>query len=74
MVALSPGGEVAAEKIIQHLSKALTDLVPNVRFVSVKALRQIGQRFDTLRDSVRKLVSTLNDDPDKDVKFYANEA
>jgi hypothetical protein len=73
MIALTPGGESAAEKITQQLSKALTDLVPNVRFVGVKALRQIGQRFDALRDSIRKMVASLSDDPDKDVKFYASE-
>lgn len=74
MVALSPGGEPAVEKIIQLIAKALGDSVPNVRFVAVKALRQIGQRFEQLRETIRKLVAPLSEDPDKDVRFYANEA
>jgi hypothetical protein len=72
MIALSPGGESAVEKVVQLISKGLADPVPNVRFVSVKALRQIGQRFEQIREPIRKMIAGLIEDSDKDVKFYAN--
>lgn len=74
MLALSPGGEVAVDKVFGLISKSLTDTVPNVRLVSAKALRQLAHKYEVLRDPVKKTLTALSEDPDKDVKFYVLEA
>jgi hypothetical protein len=47
-----------------------------VRFVCVKALKQIGQKYEqnNIKDSIRKSLNSMIEDNDKDVKFYSIEA
>lgn len=71
---MSPGGEVAVDKVFGLVSKSLTDTVPNVRLVSSKALRTLAQKYEVLRDPVKKTLAALSEDPDKDVKFFVLDA
>ena len=56
------------------MARSLKDPVPNVRFVAIKTLKQIVGRYPSMSDQIKKTIMGAAEDPDKDVKFYAQEA
>lgn len=57
-LALSPGGEGSAERVLQVASKSLNETIPNVRVVAVKVIQHLC-RFEGLKDVIRKTLSPL---------------
>lgn len=49
--------------------------VANIREVCVKVERDIAQRFDkgSTRDSIKKHISSLSEDPDLEVRITVND-
>lgn len=74
-LALNIAPETAAEKILPILIKHLSDPVPNIRFLTVKILREIGSKIETssVVNEIRNSIGGLLNDSDKDVKFFAQE-
>lgn len=74
-VAISSVGDSLAERIVGVILKCLNDPVPNVRMVGVKTLRDIARRYETtqLKDQIKKYISSMPEDQDKDVKYYCME-
>ena len=55
--------------------KALTSPVPNIRLIAAKSLRQIAKKYNSpsVTEEIQKAISTLSEDPDKDVKQFVEE-
>ena len=74
-IALSDLGEKYVEKCLAQIFKVTSDAVPNVREVSIKALRDIAQKFDKghIKESIKKEIMSMSADNDHEVKMTATE-
>lgn len=72
-IATSDLGDKYVDKCLALICKSTSDSVPNVREVSVKALRDIGRRFDKgqVRELIKKEIMAMSSDSDHEVKATA---
>ena len=74
-ISLSELGDKHVEKCLGLIFKVTSDPVPNVREVSIKALRDIAHRFDKgqIKESIKKEIMSMSSDSDHEVKMTASE-
>lgn len=63
------------EKSLNMIISSSKEPVANIREVCVKVERDIAQRFDkgSTRDSIKKHISSLSEDPDLEVRITVND-
>ena len=74
-ISLSNLGDKYVEKCLTQIFKVISDPVPNVREVCIKALRDIAHKYDkgSIRDAIKKEIHTMSSDTDHEVKLTATE-
>ncbi|CAD8201014.1 unnamed protein product [Paramecium octaurelia] len=75
-IGLVADGPTIIDKLWPIVQKCMKDIVPNIRFVSIKVAKSLSKRIDhqgTL-NQIKQAINELTDDNDRDVKFYAQEA
>ncbi|KAL4433336.1 hypothetical protein ABPG74_017440 [Tetrahymena malaccensis] len=74
-LALNVAPETAADKILPILIKHLNDTVPNIRFITIKILKDLASKIDnaSIQNDIKSNISNLTNDNDKDVKYFAQE-
>lgn len=67
--------DTAAEKILPVLIKHLSDSVPNIRFVTIKLIKELAPKFENSSsyNDIKNNIGNLINDADKDVKYFAQE-
>ena len=72
---MSPLGDKYVERCLGSIFKVTSSPVPNVREVSVKALRDIALTFnkDSIRQPIKKEIQQMANDQDFEVKMTAAE-
>ena len=76
--ALAPivGAELLTSVMLPLVIKLSRDTVPNIRFNVAKTLHHLIPLLDnnTVQSQVRPCLQKLNEDTDKDVKYFADQA
>ena len=74
-ICMSAHGEMFLEKSLNMIIGASKEPVANIREVCVKAERDIAHRFDkgSTRDSIKKHIHSLSEDPDLEVRITVND-
>jgi len=74
-IALSDNGDKYTERCLGQIFKVTADPVPNVREVSIKALRDIAHKFDNglIKESIKKEIMKMSGDADHEVRATAAE-
>lgn len=74
-IALSPLGDKYVERCLGSIFKVTSSPVPNVREVSIKALKDIALAFnkDSIRQPIKKEIQQMANDQDFEVKMTAAE-
>lgn len=72
-LALNVAPETAADKILPILIKHLSDPVPNIRFITIKILKELASKIDSAQvlNDIKSNIGNLLNDSDKDVKYFA---
>jgi serine/threonine-protein phosphatase 2A regulatory subunit A len=60
------------DNLMEFITAAAKDLVPNVRFILCKQVLHLADRVE--KSSLRGLLQEMTTDVDKDVRYYAKEA
>uniref|UniRef100_A0A2D4P2D3 TOG domain-containing protein n=1 Tax=Micrurus surinamensis TaxID=129470 RepID=A0A2D4P2D3_MICSU len=70
------GQEITTKHMLPTVLRMAGDAVANVRFNVAKSLQKIGPILDngTLQNEVKPVLEKLTQDPDVDVKYFAQEA
>ncbi|CAK59059.1 unnamed protein product (macronuclear) [Paramecium tetraurelia] len=75
-IGLVADGPTITDKLWPIVQKCMKDVVPNIRFVSIKVAKTLSKKIDhqgTL-NQIKQAINEMTDDNDRDVKFYAQEA
>ena len=72
---MSIHAESYLEKAINMIIGASNEPVPNIREVCVKVERDIAHKFDkgSTRESIKKHILSLGEDPDLEVRITVND-
>ncbi|KAL9259653.1 Serine/threonine-protein phosphatase 2A 65 kDa regulatory subunit A beta isoform-like protein [Drosera capensis] len=70
------GSEITCSKLLPAVAKASKDRVPNIKFNVAKVLQSLVPIVDqsVIENTIRPCLVELNEDPDVDVRFFANQA
>ncbi|CAI0552474.1 unnamed protein product [Linum tenue] len=70
------GAEITCSKLLPPVVNAAKDRVPNIKFNVAKVLQSLIPIVDqsVVEKSIRPALVELSEDPDVDVRFFANEA
>lgn len=74
-ICMSIYGESYLEKAISLIINASNEPVPNIREVCVKVEREIAQKWEkaSIRDSIKKHIWSLSEDPDLEVRITVTD-
>ena len=72
---MSVHGESYLEKALSLIISACNEPVANIREVCVKVERDIAHRFEksSIRESIKKHIHSLSEDPDLEVRITVND-
>ncbi|CAK61709.1 unnamed protein product (macronuclear) [Paramecium tetraurelia] len=75
-ISFAVDGPVAQDRLWPIVQKCLKDTVPNIRFVSIRVAKSLSKKIDNQQtlNQIKQAINELVEDPDRDVKFYAQEA
>ncbi|KAM1085387.1 hypothetical protein ACFX2B_011041 [Malus domestica] len=70
------GPEITCSKLLPVLINATKDRVPNIKFNVAKVLQSLIPIVDqsVVEKTIRPSLVELSEDPDVDVRFFANQA
>ena len=63
---------VVNDQVIELLTNATKDVVPNMRFAACKVYQQLAQKHDM--SAVKGAIEALLQDTDSEVRFFAQQA
>ncbi|CAN4100321.1 unnamed protein product [Withania somnifera] len=70
------GSEITCSKLLPVIIAASKDRVPNIKFNVAKVLQSVIPIVDQsiVENTIRPCLVELSEDPDVDVRFFANQA